>query len=48
MIHLETGGQPSDAHPVWRMTMAYDDDLYGDDENTAGREKTATPYGPYA
>lgn len=27
VVHLEAGGQPTYADPVWGMTVAYDNDL---------------------
>ena len=36
VVHFETGGQPPNAHPVWGVTMGYDDDLCGDDEDIVG------------
>lgn len=41
MIHFETGGQPSYAHPFRVMTMIYDDDLCRD-KNTVDEKSGVT------
>ena len=33
VVHLETGRQPSYTNSVWRVTVAYDDDLCQGDED---------------